>query len=117
MAAEELQQHAEQMQRQAADYATRVRQVAETDARYTRELANAKNTVDALRRDVAVGLRRLRVAATCQELPAATAPTGVVDDASARLTPDAERAYWRLRTELETASKQITGLQEYIREM
>ncbi len=82
------------------------RQVAETEARYTRELANAKNTVDALRRDVAVGRRRLRVAATCQKLPAATGPhQRVVNDASARLTPDAERAYWCLRTELETASK------------
>ncbi|EAS6352237.1 lysis protein, partial [Salmonella enterica] len=47
------------------DMQTRQRDVAALDARYTKELADAKAENDALRDDVAAGRRRLYVNATC----------------------------------------------------
>ncbi|EJU2685078.1 lysis protein, partial [Salmonella enterica] len=47
------------------DMTQRQRDVAALDARYTKELANAKAENDALRDDVAAGRRRLYVNATC----------------------------------------------------
>lgn len=88
--------------------------VAAIDAKYTRELNDAKQTITDLQRDVASGAKRLRVNAKCPVPSPATTP-GLANDASAQLTPDAERAYYRLREQLATAEKQIAGLQEYIR--
>ncbi|ECO0902471.1 lysis protein, partial [Salmonella enterica subsp. enterica serovar Newport] len=47
------------------DMQVRQRDVAALDARYTKELADAKAENDALRDDVAAGRRRLHVNATC----------------------------------------------------
>ncbi|EHB3482533.1 lysis protein, partial [Salmonella enterica subsp. enterica serovar Newport] len=47
------------------DMTKRQRDVAALDARYTKELADAKAENDALRDDVAAGRRRLLVNATC----------------------------------------------------
>lgn len=89
--------------------------VAAIDAKYTRELADAKNTIADLQRDVASGTKRLRVNATCGRVPGTARAPGLADASTPRLTPDAERAYWRLREQLFTAEKQINGLQDYIR--
>ncbi|EBX2366511.1 lysis protein, partial [Salmonella enterica subsp. enterica serovar Typhimurium] len=51
------------------DMQTRQRDVAALDARYTKELADAKSENDALRDDVAAGRRRLLVNATCPTVP------------------------------------------------
>ncbi|EBM5322825.1 lysis protein, partial [Salmonella enterica] len=51
------------------DMQTRQRDVATLDARYTKELADAKAENDALERDVADGRRRLYVNATCPAMP------------------------------------------------
>ncbi|EHI3273902.1 TPA: lysis protein [Salmonella enterica subsp. enterica serovar Javiana] len=99
------------------DMQTRQRDVAALDARYTKELADAKAENDALRDDVAAGRRRLFVNATCPAMPAGkTASTSGVDNAaSATLTANAERNYWRLRDGIATVTKQLEGAQDYIR--
>ncbi|ECD6162384.1 lysis protein [Salmonella enterica subsp. enterica] len=99
-----------------SDMQTRQRDVAALDARYTKELANAKAENDALRDDVAAGRRRLYVNATCPAaVRKATAAPGVDHAASATLTANAERDYWRLRDGIATVTKQIEGAQDYIR--
>ncbi|EEH6200297.1 lysis protein [Salmonella enterica] len=100
-----------------SDMTLRQRQNAALDAKYTQELADAKAENDALRDDVAAGRRRLYVNATC---PAAvrktTAAPGVDHAASATLTANAERNYWRLRDGIATVTKQLEGAQQYINE-
>ncbi|EFH6531213.1 lysis protein, partial [Escherichia coli] len=48
-----------------SDMQKRQRDVAELDARYTKELADANATIESLRADVSAGRKRLQVAATC----------------------------------------------------
>ncbi|EAW9080976.1 lysis protein [Salmonella enterica] len=99
-----------------SDMQTRQRDVAALDARYTKELADAKAENDNLRDDVAAGRRRLYVNAICPAaVRKATAATGVDHAASATLTANAERDYWRLRDGIATVTKQIEGAQDYIR--
>ena len=50
------------------DMQMRQRDVAALDAKYTKELADAKAENDALRDDVAAGRRRLRIKAVCQSV-------------------------------------------------
>ncbi|EGF6519710.1 lysis protein [Salmonella enterica] len=98
------------------DMTKRQRDVAALDARYTKELADAKAENDALRDDVAAGRRRLYVNATCPEaVRKATAAPGMDHAASATLTANAERNYWRLRDGITTTTKQLAGAQDYIR--
>ena len=96
-----------------SDMQRRQTSVAALDAKYTKELADAKAIIDQLQRDVATGKRRLQLNATCQNDTTAST-SGVAYGSSPQLTPDAERTYFRLRRELATAGKQIAGLQEYI---
>lgn len=96
------------------DMQTRQRDVAALDSKYTRELADAKNTISNLRRDVESGAKRLRVAATCPGVRKATATPGVDDAGAPELTPDARRYYFDHRGGIETVNKMIYGMQEYI---
>ena len=50
------------------DMQMRQRDVAALDAKYTKELADAKAGNDALRDDVAAGRRRLHIKAVCQSV-------------------------------------------------
>ena len=50
--------------------------VAALDAKYTKELADAKAENDALRDDVAAGRRRLHIKAVCQSVREATTASG-----------------------------------------
>ena len=50
------------------DMQMRQRDVAALDAKYTKELADAKAENDALRDDVAAGRRRLQMSAVCQSV-------------------------------------------------
>lgn len=95
-----------------SDMQTRQRDVAALDAKYTGELADAKSKLADLQRCVAAGKCGLRVNVVKQT----TATSGVDDAASARLTDTAERDYFTLRERIETITKQLTGLQEYVRE-
>ena len=60
----------------------RQRDVAALDAKYTKELADAKAENDALRGDVAAGRRRLHIKAVCQSVREATTASGVDNAAS-----------------------------------
>ncbi len=96
------------------DMQTRQRDVAALDAKYTKELADAQNTISDLRRDVDSGKRRLQLSAKC---PAngATVAGSVGDASSPRLTDSAERDYWSLRAGISTITGHVSYLQEYIR--
>ncbi|EJK8886976.1 lysis protein [Salmonella enterica] len=100
------------------DMQIRQRDVAALDARYTKELADAQNQIDALERDVAAGRKQLQLHARCPTVSAGkpSATSGVDDGASPRLTPAAERNYYTLRKRIEKTRKQIDGLQDYVRE-
>ncbi|MDM3003250.1 lysis protein [Citrobacter sp. CK188] len=96
------------------DMQTRQRDVAALDAKYTKELADAKKTISDLRRDVDSGAKRLRVSATCPGVPKTTSATGVDDAGAPELTPDARRNYFDHRDGIATADKMIRGMQDYI---
>ena len=98
------------------DMQMRQRDVAALDAKYTKELADAKAENDALRDDVAAGRKRLRVNATCPGTVREATGTSSVDNATGpRLADTAERDYFILRERLMTMQKQLEGAQEYIR--
>ncbi|HEM8561010.1 TPA: lysis protein [Citrobacter farmeri] len=95
------------------DMQTRQRDVAALDAKYTKDLADAKKQLDDLQRCVRDGKCGLHVNARC---PANGATgTGSLGDASGpRLTDSAERNYFTLRERIVTVTKQVGYLQEYI---
>ncbi|KHS77011.1 endopeptidase [Pectobacterium brasiliense] len=95
-----------------SDMQTRQRDIAALDAKYTGELADAKSKLSDLQRCVAAGKCGLRVNVVKQT----TATTGMDDATGTRLTDTAERDYFTLRERIETITKQLTGLQEYVRE-
>ena len=95
------------------DIQMRQRDVAALDAKYTKELADAKAENDALRDDVAAGRKRLQVAASCAK--SKTGASGMGDGESPRLTADAELNYYRLRSGIDRITAQVNYLQEYIR--
>ena len=93
----------------------RQRDVAALDAKYTKELADAKAENDALRDDAA-GRRRLHIKAVRQSVREATIASGVDNAASPDwqtplngiISPSGER--------LITMQKQLEGTQKYINE-
>ncbi len=99
-----------------ADMQQRQRDVAALDAKYSRELANAKAENETLRADVAAGRRRLHIKAVCQSVHEATTASGVDNATSPRLADTAERDYFTLRERLITMQKQLEGTQKYINE-
>ena len=94
----------------------RQRDVAALDAKYTKELADAKAENDALRDDVAAGRRRLHIKAVCQSVREATTASGV-DNAASPLTG---RHRWtglfHPQREADHYAKQLEGTQKYINE-
>ncbi|MFF1250791.1 lysis protein [Escherichia coli] len=96
-----------------ADMQKRQRDVAELDARYTKELADANATIESLRADVSAGRKRLQVAATCAN--STTGACSMGDGESPGLTADAELNYYRLRSGIDRITAQVNYLQEYIR--
>ena len=95
------------------DMQTRQRDVAAQDAKYTGELADAKETIERLHSDVIAGRKRLQVAATCAK--STTGASSMGDGESPRLTADAELNYYRLRSGIDRITAQVNYLQEYIR--
>ena len=78
------------------DMQMRQRDVAALDAKYTKELANAKAENDALRDDVAAGRRQLHIKAVCQSVREATTASGVDNAASPDCGPH-EQDYFTLQ--------------------
>ncbi|EDR2104729.1 lysis protein [Salmonella enterica subsp. enterica] len=99
------------------DMTKRQRDVAALDAKYTKELADAKAENDALRDDVAAGRRRLLVNATCPAMPTgkSTSAARVDNAARPRLADTAQRDYFTLKERVTTMQKQLEGAQDYIR--
>ena len=95
------------------DMQMRQRDVADLDARYTKELADANATIESLRADVSAGRKRLQVAATCAK--STTGASSMGDGESPGLTADAELNYYRLRGGIDKITAQVNYLQEYIR--
>ena len=98
------------------DMQQRQRDVTALDAKYLKELADAKAENDALRDDIAAGRRRLHIKAVCQSVREATTASGVDNATSPRLADTAERDYFTLRERLITMQKQLEGTQKYINE-
>lgn len=96
------------------DMQIRQRDVAALDAKYTGELADAKAENDRLRADIVSGRRQLQLKATCANRTSST--SGMDAGSSPQLTADAELNYWRLRDGIDTVTKQLSGLQQYVRE-
>ncbi|WP_075180568.1 lysis protein [Pantoea sp. 1.19] len=99
------------------DMQTRQRDVAALDAKYTGEIADAKATIEKLRDDVSAGNRRVYIKASC---PASsgeeTSPGRVGHATTARPDDGVEQHYWRLREQIGVVTKQVSYLQQYIRE-
>ena len=99
------------------DMQQRQRDVAALDAKYTKELADAKAENETLRADVAAGRRQLLVNARCPAaVREATTATSMDNAARPGLAESAERDYFTLRERLMTMQKQLEGAQQYIRE-
>lgn len=96
-----------------SDMQKRQRDVAELDARYTKELADANATIESLRADVSAGRKHLQVAATCAKSTTGASSMGYGE--SPGLTADAELNYYRLRSGIDRITAQVNYLQEYIR--
>ena len=109
-------QRTEAGERVITDMQMRQRDVAALDAKYTKELADAKAGNDALRDDVAAGRRRLHIKAVCQSVREATTASGVDNAASPRLADTAERDVSPSGERLITMQKQLEGTQKYINE-
>lgn len=113
--ADKAQSLAIERQQTIDDMTVRQREVAALDAKYTKELADAKASLEALQQCVNSGKCGLRLNAKCPTVN--TTGTASVDDAaSPRLTDSAQRDYFTLRERIEIAGKQIAGLQQYINE-
>ena len=97
------------------DMQMRQRDVAALDAKYTKELADAKAENDALRDDVAAGRRRLHIKTICQSVREATTASGV-DVTASPPTGERRQDYFTLRERLITMQKQLEGTQKYINE-
>ena len=91
----------------------RQRDVAALDAKYTKELADAKAENDALRDDVAAG-RRGFAKAVCQSVREATTASGVDNAASPGWRTQLNRDYFTLRERLITMQKQLEGTQSIL---
>ncbi|UWA63690.1 lysis protein [Enterobacter cloacae] len=96
------------------DMQTRQRDVAALDAKYTKELSDAKSQLEDLQRCVSSGKCGLHVNARC---PAnrETSAGGLGDASGPRLTDSAERDYFTLRKRITTVTKQVGYLQDYIK--
>ena len=90
----------------------RQRDVAALDAKYTKELADAKAENDALRDDVAAGRRRLHIKAVCQCVKLPLPPAWIMQlDWQTPLN-----GLFHPQREADHYAKQLEGTQKYINE-
>ncbi|MCM7374198.1 lysis protein [Enterobacter bugandensis] len=95
------------------DMQARQRDVAALDAKYTKELADAKSQLEDLQRCVSTGKCGLHVNARCPT-NGTTGASSMGDASGPRLTDSAERDYFTLRDRIVTVTNQVGYLQEYI---
>lgn len=95
--------------------------VAELDTQLTKEKTDALAETERLRRAVADGDRRLRIAASCSagggNMPKADSAAGVDDGGIPRLDPAAERNYFDLRAGILSERAKVKALQAYVRDV
>jgi prophage endopeptidase len=94
------------------DMQTRQRDVAALDAKYTKELADAKASNDSLRNAVDDGRKRLRIA-IAKNNPTTT--PGMGDAGTAELADSVRQDYYDLRSMIAFQDKQLRAAQEYIK--
>ena len=94
------------------DMQMRQRDVAALDAKYTKELADAKAENDALRDDVAAGRRRCTSKQSVSQCVKPPPPPAWIMQPP-RLADTAEQDYFTLRERLITMQKQLEGTQVY----
>lgn len=87
------------------------------DRKFFQEMADAKHENEGLRASVAAGARRVLVKASCPKLPAAAGATSLDDGAGAELNANARQDYFDLRDQIVETEKQLSGLQEYVRQV
>ena len=95
------------------DMQMRQRDAAALDAKYTKELADAKAENDALRDDVAAGRRRLHISSLPKASAWSVTASGVDNAASPRLADTAERDYFTPDERLITMQKQLLNPEVY----
>ncbi|EFO5840635.1 lysis protein [Salmonella enterica] len=99
-----------------SDMQTRQRDVAALDAKYTKELADAKAENDALQRRLAAG-GRVRVKGRCT-VPVSTTPASpgsMGNAATVELSPGAGQNVLNIRAGIISDQEKLKYLQEYIR--
>ncbi|STQ67918.1 lysis protein [Hafnia alvei] len=98
------------------DMTSRQRDVAKLDAKYTKELADAKAENDALQRKLDNGGRVL-VKGKCPVPTSAetSSPTGMGNDATVELSPIAGRNVLSIRSGIKQDQSALMVLQSYIR--
>lgn len=88
------------------------------DQKNTEELNLANAQIEALRRDVDDGRKRLSVRATCKPaVPSTTGAAGVADAGTAELAADARSDYFTLVGQLALSKQMILGLQDNTRQV
>jgi prophage endopeptidase len=91
------------------------REVADLDAKYTRELTNARLENDRLRDDVAAGARKLRIKGTCS-VSKTPATTGMGDGAAVELNREVGQAVFDIRSGIISDQQKLRFLQEYVKQ-
>ena len=89
----------------------RQRDVAALDAKYTKELADAKAENDALRDDVAAGRRRLHIKAVCQSVREIPPPPAWIMQPPRLADTALNGVISPIRERLITMQKQLEGTQ------
>ena len=107
-----------QLERRAQQATQALQARDELDKQRFQEMSDAKNQIDTLRDQLAVGTKRVLVRASCPAaVPAATSTTSMDDGAEPALTAHARQDYLRLREQIVTTEAQLQGLQDYIRQV
>ena len=107
-----------QLERRAQQATQALQARDELDKQRFQEMSDAKNQIDTLRDQLAVGTKRVLVRASCPAaVPAATSTTSMDDGAEPALTAHARQDYLRLREQIVATEAQLAGLQDYIRQV
>ncbi|MBJ2240593.1 lysis protein [Pseudomonas sp. MF6768] len=106
-----------QLEQQARQATQALQARDDLDKQRFQEMSDAKNQIDSLRDQLAVGTKRVLVRATCPAVPSATGPTGLDDAKDPALTTAAGQDYLRLREQIVTTEAQLQGLQDYVHQV
>lgn len=106
-----------QLERRAQQATQALQARDELDKQRFQEMSDAKNQIDSLRDQLAVGTKRVLVRANCPAVPAPASTASLDDGAEPALTAHARQDYLRLREQIVATEAQLAGLQDYIRQV